>query len=198
MNWRGQFVKPTGALGWAVGHAMAFKNRERSEWVLSLLDLRAADRVLEIGFGPGADIARASRVAAFVAGVDHSEVMLGQASRRNRGAIRAGRVELHCGVAAQLPCPDSKFDCAFAINSAQFWKESAKAFGEIRRVLKPGGRILLAVQPRNKGVTDETARQVGYTLAKGLTAAGFEGVHCEFKDMKPVATACVLGRRADG
>ena len=84
MNWRSQFAKPTGALGWAVGHAMAFQNRQRSEWVFSLLDLRPEDRVLEIGFGSGTDLARASGVAAFVAGVDHSDVMLRQASQRNR------------------------------------------------------------------------------------------------------------------
>jgi ubiquinone/menaquinone biosynthesis C-methylase UbiE len=196
MGWRNQFVKPSGALGWMVGHAMAFKNRERSEWVFSLLDLKPADRVLEIGFGSGADIARASRAAGFVAGIDHSDVMVRQAARRNADAIRAARVELKLGTAAQLPFPDAGFDCVFAINSAQFWKDSVKTFTELGRVLKPGGRVILAVQPRNKGATDETARQVGLGIAKGLTAAGFEEVSCEFREMKPVATACVLGRRA--
>lgn len=196
MNWRSQFAKPTGALGWMVGYAMSIKNRERSEWVLSLLDLKPADRVLEIGFGSGADIARASRVAAFVAGVDHSEVMLRQASRRNRDAIRDGRVDVRVGAAAQLPFPDAQFDCVFAINSAQFWKDSVKTFMELRRVVKPGGRVLLAVQPRNKGATEETARQVGFGIAKALTQAGFEDAHCEFREMRPVSTACVLGRRA--
>jgi ubiquinone/menaquinone biosynthesis C-methylase UbiE len=196
MDLRSQFAKPTGALGWLVGHAMAFKNRERSEWVFALLELRPEDRVLEIGFGPGADVARASRASAFVAGVDHSEVMLRQATGRNRGAIREGRVELHLGSAATLPLPDEQFDCVFAINSAQFWKDSAKVLAGIKRVLKPGGRILLAVQPRNKGATDEAARQVGGTLAKAMTAAGFHDVHCEFKEMRPVATAGVLGRKS--
>lgn len=196
MDWRSQFVKPTGALGWVVGHAMAFKNRERSEWVFSLLDLKPVESVLEIGFGPGADVVRASQAAAFVAGVDHSDVMLRQASGRNREAIRAGRVDLRLGVAAQLPFRDAEFDCVFAINSAQFWKDSVKTFTEVGRVLKPGGRILLAVQPRNKGATEETTRQVGIGLAKALTAAGFENVHSEFKEMRPVATVCVQGRRA--
>jgi ubiquinone/menaquinone biosynthesis C-methylase UbiE len=190
-----QFAKPTGVFGALVGHAMAFKNRERSEWVASLLDLKPGERVLEIGFGPGTDIARASRAAAFVAGADHSEAMLQQASRRNHDAIREGRVELKLGAAAQLPYPDSQFDCVFAINSAQFWKDLPKPLAEIVRVLKPGGRILLAVQPRNKGATEETARQVGFGVSKALTAAGFEDVYCEFREMRPVSTAAVLGRR---
>jgi ubiquinone/menaquinone biosynthesis C-methylase UbiE len=195
MSLRDQFAKPTGTLGWLVGHALAFKNRERSEWVASLLELQHDERVLEIGFGPGTDIARASRAAAFVAGVDHSETMLRQASGRNRSAIRDGRVELKLGTASQLPYPDAQFDCAFAINSAQFWKDLPTALAELKRVLKPGGRVALAVQPRNKGATDETARQVGFGLAKALTAAGFADVYCEFREMRPVATAGVLGRR---
>ena len=190
-----QFVKPTGVLGALVGRAMAFKNRERSEWVASLLDLKPNERVLEIGFGPGTDIARANRAAAFVAGVDHSETMVRQASGRNRDAIQDGRVELKLGSASQLPYPNGQFDCVFAINSAQFWKELPKPLGEIARVLKPGGRILLAVQPRSKGATDETARQVGFGLSKALKAAGFEDVYCEFREMRPVATSAVLGRR---
>jgi len=190
-----QFAKPTGVIGSLVGYALAFKNRERSEWVASLLELQHNERVLEIGFGPGTDIARASKAAAFVAGVDHSETMLRQASGRNRGAIRDGRVELKLGTASQLPFPDAQFDCVFSINSAQFWKELPKTLAELRRVLKPGGRVTLAVQPRNKGATDETARQVGFGLAKSLTAAGFADVHCEFREMRPVSTAAVLGRR---
>ena len=192
-----QFVKPTGVVGWLVGYALAIKNRERSEWVASLLELEPNERVLEIGFGPGADIARAAKIASFVAGLDHSETMVRQASQRNSEAIREERVELKLGRAAELPYPDAQFDCVFAINSAQFWKDLPNTLAGIKRVLKPGGRVLLAVQPRNKGASEETARQVGIGLAKALTAAGFEDVHCEFRQMRPVSTAGVRGRRPE-
>jgi|SRR5579864_201767 len=199
MDWRSQitaqFAKPTGLAGSMVGHLMAIKNRNRSIWVFSLLDLNPADRVLEIGFGSGADIARASGTAAFVAGVDHSDVMVRQATRRNAAAIHEGRVSLQLGAAGQLMYPDSHFDKVFAINSAQFWKDMAKPLNEISRVLKPRGWVALAVQPRSKNATDETSRQVGIGLSKALTATGFEEVHCEFQQMRPVATVCVLGRR---
>ena len=152
--------------------------------------------MLEIGFGPGTDIARSAEIASFVAGLDHSETMLEQASSRNRDAIRDGRVELKLGSAsAPFPFADAQFDCVFAINSAQFWKDLPKPLAEIRRVLKPGGRVLLAVQPRSKGATEETARQVGYGLTKALNAAGFDDAYCEFRAMKPVSTAAVLGKR---
>ena len=195
MNIRQQFGKPTGLLGHLVGYVLTLNNRERSEWVIAQLDLKPSDRVLEIGFGPGADIQRASRTAAFVAGIDHSDVMVRQASSRNSAAIRDGRVELKLGTASDLPYPDSLFDCVFAINSAQFWKPLPNALAEIKRVLKPGGRVLLAIQPRNKGATDETTRQVGFTMAKAFAAAGFEDANVDFKAMTPVSTAAIQARK---
>jgi len=60
-----------------------------NRWAVRLLDVQPADRVLELGCGPGVAIAAlASR--GMVVGVDHSAVMIGQ-RRRNRAAVRAGR-----------------------------------------------------------------------------------------------------------
>ena len=195
MSWRDQFAKPSGAMGWIAGQLMAMKNGHRSTWVFSLLDLKPTDRVLEIGFGPGTDIAHASRAAAFVAGVDHSDVMVRMATGRNAQAINEKRVELKLGSAAQLPYPENHFDRVYAINAAQFWKDSVKTLTEVGRVLKPGGWVVLAVQPRSKNATEETSRQAGIGLSKSLASAGFEDVHTEMHQMPPVPTVCVLGRR---
>jgi len=193
-GWRSQFGHPRGWRGWVVGQLMAIKNKERSLWILSLLNLEPADRVLEIGFGPGVDIRRvAERVPmGLVAGIDHSEAMLRQAMRRNKEAIDAGRVELRQGTASHLPFASDSFDVAFAINVAQHWDSTLDAAGEIRRVLKPGGLVALAVQPRNKGATEETAHQIGQTLVEALIAAGFRSVRLEHRPMKPVSTVCAL------
>jgi ubiquinone/menaquinone biosynthesis C-methylase UbiE len=195
MDIRKQFAKPSGTLGWMVGHVMALTNADRSEWVFSLLDLKPEDRVLEIGFGPGADVLRASRMVSFVAGVDHSDVMVKQASRRNASAIRAGRVKLELGSANKLPYPEANFDKVFAINSAQFWKDSVNTISELGRVLRPGGWAALAVQPRSKGATEDHAHQAGKGLADAMKKAGFSDVHCESRAMKPVSTVCALGRK---
>jgi ubiquinone/menaquinone biosynthesis C-methylase UbiE len=195
MDLRKQFAKPEGTLGWVVGHMMAMKNGDRSEFVFSILDLKPEDRVLEIGFGPGTDIQRASRAASFVAGVDHSEVMVKQASRRNAGAIREGRVRLELGAANKLPFPEAHFDKIFAINSAQFWKDAVGTLTEVGRVLKPGGQIALAIQPRNKGATEDHAYQAGRGIADAMKKAGFSDIHSEARQMKPVSTVCVLGKK---
>jgi ubiquinone/menaquinone biosynthesis C-methylase UbiE len=195
MDLRKQYAKPEGALGWFAGHLMAMTNRERSEWVILMLDLKPEDRVLEIGFGPGADVLRASKQAAFIAGVDHSEVMVKQAARRNARAIREGRVQLQAGPASKLPFHDAEFDKVFAINSAQFWKDAVGTLGEVRRVLKPAGWCALGVQPRQKGATDDHAYHAGRGLADAMNKAGYREVHVESRQMKPVSTVCVLGQK---
>ena len=194
-GWRRQFSRPTGALGWAVGHLMAFKNRHRSQWVIALLGPKPADHVLEIGFGSGADIRRVSKIArdGFVAGIDHSEVMVRQAGRRNAAAIQTGRVELKQASMSAIPYPDETFDKVFSINSFQFAPNPMDVLEEMRRVLKAGGLIAIAVRPPARDATAETSHQTGEALVQGLTASGFSQVRVESKRMKPVPAVCAMG-----
>ena len=171
---------------------MAFKNRERSEWVLSRLSLHEVDRVLEIGFGSGADVKRAAGRAGHVTGIDPSQVMLNQARRRNRTAVDAGRVELRLGAMPMLPFGRECFTKAFSINSFQFWPDKTAGLCELSRVMTPGGVVAIAEQPRNSGATDDTARRTGDEIAHALTAAGFRDVQVAFRKMKPESTACAI------
>src|SRR5262249_22487050 len=138
---RGHFAHPRGWLGWIAGQLMTVTNRERSQWVQSLLDIRPDSRVLEIGFGAGADLRRTAlrTSSGFVAGLDLSATMLRAAARRNRDAIRRGRMELRQGDASTLPYEPAAFDVVYAINSAQFWDRPTRTAREIHRVLRPGG-----------------------------------------------------------
>ena len=104
-----QFGHPRGSLGALVGHLMAIKNGERSRWLLGVLAPKAGERVLEVGFGPGVDLRRSSEAVGptgFVAGVDVSEVMLRQATARNRAPIANGRMRLEQASATALPFGD--------------------------------------------------------------------------------------------
>ncbi len=182
MDWRKQFAKPTGRAGWLAGHLMAWKNRERSEYVF-------------IGFGSGSDLQRASREVAFVAGVDHSEVMVRQAAKRNSEMIGEGRVALQLASADRLPYPDAHFDKAYAINVGQFWKDPVATLTEIARVVKPGGVTVVAIQPRNKGATEDSVHAVGRSMAGALQKAGVSEGRTDSRPMRPVSTVCALALR---
>jgi ubiquinone/menaquinone biosynthesis C-methylase UbiE len=193
-GWMSQFRHPRGWRGWVVGQLMAIKNRKRSLWVLSLLELRPTDRVLEIGFGSGADIRRvAGRIPeGFVMGIDHSEAMVRLAVAKNARAIGAGHVTLRQSSASNLTYESNAFDAVYSINVAQFWDKPVEVAQEVRRVLKPGGQVALAIQPRNKGATEATVFKTGEKLVEALSAAGFSPVRLERKLLRPVSVVCAL------
>jgi len=156
------------------------------------LRLQTSDQVLEIGFGPGVDVARAAARSGFVAGADMSEVMLRQAVRRNAAAIREGRVDLRRAAMPSLPFDDASFDKVFSINSFQFWPEKIAALVDIQRVARPGGLVAIAVQPRNKDATDATSKETGEEIVRAMRSVGLRDVTLLLKPMSPVATACAI------
>src|SRR5690349_17567446 len=137
MQWWGprgglaQFHHPTGAVGhvagWIMGHRTS--NVARNRWAVQLLDVAPTDRVIELGCGPGVAIAAlATRaIRGLVVGVDHSQVMIRQARRRNRTAVRAGRVRLIHTPVESLSTSDSisdgPFDAALAVNTVGVWPD---------------------------------------------------------------------------
>ena len=155
------------------------------------------DRVLEIGFGPGVAIQEFARRAAsgLVVGVDHSEVMVQQARKRNAAAVRAGRVDLRLGSAAALPAFDAPFDKILAVNSLMFWDDPVARLKELHGLLRPGGKIAIVYQPRGPGSTDEVAARTGQEIAAHFTEVGFTDVDVETLALKPTAAVCVLGVR---
>ena len=191
----GQAHHPRGAAGRVTAWEMAHRpsNRQRNRWVVSLLDVQPTDQVLEIGFGPGVAIAELARAgAAHVYGIDHSGVMLRQASKRNAAAIRAGRVTLINAPADQLPpALDGPFDAILAVNSLGFWPAPAERLAELRRRLAPGGRMAIASQPRCPGATAATSRSAADKIENLLRGAGFTHLSAETLRLSP-PVVCVL------
>lgn len=198
---RAQFGRPTGFWGRGAGLLMAHRssNRRRNVWAVSLLDVRANDRVLEIGFGPGVAILELSRIAleGYVCGIDHSEVMLRQAAKLNADGIRSGVVDLRLASVDALPAFDAPFDKILAVNAIMFWAEPGARLAELRCLLRPGGLIAVAHQARGPGATDESSAARGREIAAALARAGFSEVRVETLRLKP-AVVCALGVNGAG
>ena len=197
----GQFHNPAGpggrVAGWVMGRRSS--NVQRNRWAVELLDIQPTDRVIELGCGPGVAIAALARRAArgLVVGVDHSEVMIRQARRRNAAAICAGRVRLIHAPVERLPVTDEPFDAALAVNTATMWPEPTARLREIGRMLGPGGRIALVSQPRCPGATAATSAAAAAELSALLSQAGFENLRVETLELNPPAV-CVLAAHPRG
>ena len=193
-----QFHRPTGAVGHVAGWIMGRRssNVARNRWAVQLLDVQPTDRVIELGCGPGVAIAAlATRaIRGLVVGVDHSQVMIRQARRRNRAAVRAGRVRLIHTPVESLSLSEP-FNAALAVNTVGMWPDPTARLCELARLLRPGGRIALVSQPRCPGATAATSAAAANELASLLTEAGFEHLRTEVLDLDPPA-ACVLGHVA--
>ena len=141
-------------------------------------DLRTGEAVVDIGCGTGA----ATRIAAecvgpsgHTAGVDVNSAMLevGKSAARGLGA----RVEWFENSAYQLPFSDAEFDVALSAQTLQFLDDRPRALAEMRRVLRPGGRVAVSLwceireSPYFHALVQAVTTHVGTETASGLESA---------------------------
>jgi len=103
------------------------------------------ETILDIGCGAGTDLLIAARKVGpngHAIGVDMTEAMR---DRARDSAIAAGlaNVETYCADATELPLPDASIDVVISNGVLNLVPEKDKAFSEIWRVLRPGGRLQL-------------------------------------------------------
>ena len=115
------------------------------EWTIRVMDaaqIRSGHRVLDVGCGTGVlarDAAMRLGPTGFVAGLDPSPGMLAVAKKLTP------TVEWRQGRAESLPFPNQSFDAAVSQFGLMFFSERQLAIREMLRVLKPQGRLAVAV-----------------------------------------------------
>lgn len=111
--------------------------------IRTALALAPGERVLDVGCGPGllcAEMAGAVGIAGTVVGVDTERSMLRIAEDNGRGLRQ---MSVRSGEATSLPADDAAFDAVVCTQVLEYVPDVAAALAEFRRVLRPGGRVLL-------------------------------------------------------
>jgi ubiquinone/menaquinone biosynthesis C-methylase UbiE len=174
----------------------------RRALVHAALDAQRGDRVLDVGCGPGfyvKELLEAVGADGRVVGVDPSADMLAVAASRVEGHTN---VELLEGSAIELPVAAEAFDRALSVQVLEYVADTAAALRELRRALRPGGRLVVwdvdwatiswhaldrelmrrALEAFDRHLAHPSLPQ---TLTAQLRDAGFENVHM---DAHPFAT----------
>jgi ubiquinone/menaquinone biosynthesis C-methylase UbiE len=144
------------------------------EIALQMLAPAPGEHLLEIGFGTGHVLARLARAVGptgVVFGLDLSENMLAQARERLEREGLADRVTLACGDAEDLPYPSDSLDGIFMSFTLELFDtpDIPRVLAQCQRVLRPGGRIVVAAVSRESG--------------RELTLRAYEWTHRHFPNL---------------
>jgi len=154
---------------------MRGKEREFRERALNLALVAAGESVLDVGCGTGTlAIAAKRRVGAAgkVYGMDASPEMLARAEKKAR---KAGvKVAFSKGVVEQMPFPDAQFDVVLSTVMLHHLpqKPRSQCVREMRRVAKPGGRVLVVDfggSDESHGLISRIHRGHGHVTLQDLT-----------------------------
>lgn len=141
-----QFSYPRGLIGVICCLIMNLMNRKMYEKVISHVLLKSEDNLLDIGYGNGYLIHKISKhVNPNIYGIDISEDMKHNASKKNKKGIQRGKIKLFIGDCCNLDFKNEIFEAVTSVNTIYFWEDTLKGLKEINRVLKEGAIFYNAV-----------------------------------------------------
>lgn len=159
---------------------------EAQPWQRSLFGFEqfAGQRVLEIGVGLGTDLVQFAKAGAVCHGVDITDRHL-ELTARNF-ALRGLSVDLKRCDATRIEHPDASFDVVYSFGVIHHIPDAAAVVREIERVLKPGGRCLIALYHKGsffhlymvlvRGLLLGRLFRLGYDGLMATVEAGADGV----------------------
>lgn len=166
-----------------------FRGALRRMWLRAadLARMQPGEQALDVGCGTGTlalTIQRRVGGTGRVVGIDPGKAQIARA--RVKAARRRMPIEFHVGVIERLPFPDQSFDVALSTLMMHHLPAPLKRQGlaELARVLKPGGRLVIADFTSRKGRQGKAARfHAGgsdlHALAALVADAGFSQVEIE-------------------
>jgi arsenite methyltransferase len=133
------------AVQWLLGGELHPGGEATTRRSLELMEIRPDERLLDVASGLGTSALLAARdCGCLVSGIDYGERAAKEAERAADAAGLRDRVAFFVGDAEALPFADGQFDAALCECSLCTFEDKHRALTEIRRVLRPGGRLALS------------------------------------------------------
>ncbi|MGH2985857.1 MAG: methyltransferase domain-containing protein [Solirubrobacterales bacterium] len=130
---------------WFLGDELHPGGEPATRRSLELIELRPSERLLDVGSGAGTSALLAAReFGCVVAGVDFGADAVRGAQQAADAAGLCDRVGFLAGEAGALPFDDDRFDAVLCECSLSTFPDKARAVAEMRRVLHPGGRLVIS------------------------------------------------------
>ena len=177
------------------GDEMAGEHSSIAEGMLARMSFAEREKILDVGCGAGWFVARLAQAApgGQVVGIDVADEMIRQARRKYVDLSNVIFVE---GSAEEIPWDECFFNKVVSIESAYYWPDIDAAFGEIFRVLQPGGSVWILINlceenemshPWQDKLGVRTHLLSGAGWCERLRAAGFTDTRHELvPDLRPV------------
>lgn len=184
-----------GAAGLVAALSMVAGRKGDARLAAELSRLGPDDVVVDLGCGPGVAVRHAARAGARVVGVDPAPVMVRVARALTPRAMAVRYLD---GAAEAIPTPEGSASVLWSIATVHHWSDLDAGLREVRRVLRPGGR-LVAMERRTRpgarghashGWTDGQAAE----FADRCRTHGFTDVHVERATVEKRSTVSVVAR----
>ena len=190
-----QTRKPEGILGRLMLNGMNAGHAKLSDWGMSNLPAISPAEIADLGCGGGRNAAALLKKypSAKLTAVDYSPLCVERTRKRNARAVAAGRCAVQQGDVSALALRAEAFDLATAFETVYFWPGLETCFGEVRRILKPGGMLLIVNESDGtdkasldfEKIIDGMKTYTAEELQDALKGAGFSKIQTFHHDSKP-------------